>query len=120
MEGYEFNCFSGNGDAYLEGKVEGGSKGVYINKSRILLDPLFWSSLGKAMGWREKYKHHIDNSLRPALRCTDCGGKPMVGSGHCSGNLKDEWLTNWHRFIDHLAEGKDANSFFSDLLNSNK
>ena len=25
------------------------------------------------------------------------------------------WRKHWHRFIDHLAEGKDAESFFKDL-----
>jgi hypothetical protein len=26
------------------------------------------------------------------------------------------WLTEWHRFIDHLAKGKDAESFFKELV----
>lgn len=25
------------------------------------------------------------------------------------------WLYNWHRFIDHLAEGKTAEEFFASL-----
>jgi hypothetical protein len=25
------------------------------------------------------------------------------------------WRFCWHRFIDHLADGKDAESFFADL-----
>lgn len=51
---------------------------------QILLDPLFWSSLGKALGWRETII-------------------PM-------------WIQKWHDFIDHLAEGKNAESFFTALL----
>jgi hypothetical protein len=27
-----------------------------------------------------------------------------------------QWLYYWHRFIDHLAEGKDLESFFADLI----
>jgi hypothetical protein len=27
-----------------------------------------------------------------------------------------EWLMFWHRFIDHLAEGKNAESFFASLI----
>lgn len=58
-----------------------------------LLDPLFWQSLGKAMGWKEK----------------------MYIEGKGERNVK-EWLEYWHNFIDHLAEGKDADSFFNELL----
>jgi hypothetical protein len=25
------------------------------------------------------------------------------------------WRFHWHRFIDHLADGKDCESFFADL-----
>jgi hypothetical protein len=25
------------------------------------------------------------------------------------------WIDHWHRFIDHLAEGKDAESFFASI-----
>jgi hypothetical protein len=31
------------------------------------------------------------------------------------GNDLDAWLHHQHRFIDHLAEGKDAESFFAEL-----
>ena len=53
--------------------------------SDIFLDPLFWQSLGKAMGW-DKNKYIIGN-----------------------------WKAHWHRFIDHLVEGKEAESFFEKL-----
>ena len=52
----------------------------------VFLDPLFWQSLGKAMGWWGE----------------NANGKP-------------QWVNKWHRFIDHLAEGKDAESFFESL-----
>ena len=29
--------------------------------------------------------------------------------------VEENWFQRWHRFIDHLAEGKDANSFFANL-----
>jgi hypothetical protein len=61
----------------------------------IFDDPLFWQALGKAMGWREKSEVANDVTYRfePA-----------------------QWQLEWHRFIDHLAEGKDAESFFKELL----
>lgn len=55
----------------------------------IVLDPLFWQSLGKGLGW-----------------------KPLGADG--DGN--DNWLYYWHRFIDHLASGKDIDSFFTNLM----
>jgi hypothetical protein len=27
----------------------------------------------------------------------------------------NSWRFHWHRFIDHLADGKDAESFFAAL-----
>lgn len=37
-------------------------------------------------------------------------------SGDSEQFVKDVALARWHRFIDHLAEGKDINSFFEELL----
>jgi len=54
--------------------------------AKVLISPLFWQSLGKAMGW-----------------------------WGTNSNGKEQWVNKWHRFIDHLAEGKDAESFFSNL-----
>ena len=62
----------------------------------VALDPLFWQALGKALGWNK-----ID-----AADWQD--GVPT-------------WKNQWHRFIDHLAEGKDTTQFWDDLLaNPNK
>lgn len=56
-----------------------------------LLDPLFWQALGEQQRW-------VSNINPPS--------QPK----------EPEWLCNWHRFIDHLAEGKDAEEFFNQLL----
>lgn len=61
--------------------------------SNILLDPQFWSALGKARGWEEGLDRDI---FRLPI---------------------EAWKLKWHRFIDHLAEGKDAESFFASLTN---
>lgn len=55
----------------------------------FLLDPLFWQALGKAKGWDDD-----EGNI--------WGGK--------------RWLGFWHDFIDHLAEGKPAEDFFTNLL----
>lgn len=63
--------------------------------SEVLLDKEFWQSLGKALGWEDK-------------ECID----PQS----CCFAHYDAWVDRWHRFIDHLAEGKDPEEFFKELL----
>ena len=62
------------------------------HKGDTLLDPLFWQSLGKAMGWKWCPFRHYPHTVE----CV-------------------EWIVQWHCFIDHLAEGKTAESFFETL-----
>ncbi len=61
---------------------------IDLEDSEVLLDPTFWQALGKARGW---------SSERSALY-----NRPI-------------WHAQWIYFIDHLAEGKDAESFFAAL-----
>jgi hypothetical protein len=65
---------------------------------QVWLDPLFWQCLGKAMGWEEV----------------------EMSDPHRAVNGKAEWHNNWHRFIDHISESKDAESFFANLLQNNE
>ena len=67
----------------------------YSTGDGFLLDPSFWVSLGKAMGW-EGYKR-----------------SGIVGEIEYHG--MEVWKAEWHRFIDHLSDGKDANSYFETL-----
>ena len=60
----------------------------------ISTDPTFWQALGKSMGWKDYW--YID----------DLGREREVVV----------WKDHQHRLIDHLAEGKDIDSFFKDLL----
>ncbi len=46
----------------------------------------------------------------------DFGNCPEKDNCKCAWNWKDYW----HAFIDHLAEGKDIDSFFEKLLNLEK
>lgn len=81
-----------------DGYDENARLGFYI--ADTFLDPLFWMSLGKALGWRDK--DYVDAE-------THAGG--IVTRTY---NVWT-WRSEWHRFIDHLAEGKDAESFFKSL-----
>lgn len=72
-------------DWHYEDRSAFGVENIIWDLNACFLDPLFWQSLGKAMGW-------IYLSDTP-----------------------EHWKKEWHRFIDHLAEGKDAESFFESL-----
>lgn len=54
------------------------------------LDPQFWRALGLALGWYEGV-------------ATSC----LI--------YEQWWRQPWHRFIDHLADGKPLDTFFARL-----
>lgn len=88
--------------------------------SHILISPAFWQSLGKALGWGHIYcvrckklgehKEKEDKTLFPWKKC--CERQKM--------DYYKSYSVHWHRFIDHLSEGKDADDFFKKLLNKNQ
>lgn len=67
--------------------------------SDILLDPSFWQSLGKAIGWgkTKNFESRREDSLLDLW--------------------PEEWQVYWHIFIDHLAGGKTVEEFFESLRN---
>lgn len=75
----------------------------------IWLDPLFWQALGKALGWRRKL-------IREGYSEEKSGRSWFVNDDVYADEKIPEWHYQMHRFIDHLAEGKDAESFFNELL----
>ena len=87
-----------------------GYDGRVYSKHGELLDPKFWQALGRALGWEKQV-------------CAKCGYPAEnlgVYCGGCDTELDiipyPEWLYHWHRFVDHLAEGKPADEFFAVLL----
>jgi hypothetical protein len=90
--------------------IEGGYKGnkefllklPEYAKSQIWLDPLFWQSLGKAMGW---------NVSEPQVTRSKVG----IEGGEFKGYVHNGYVVHWIDFVEHLAEGKDAESFFETL-----
>ena len=59
----------------------------------VLLDPAFWQALGKSLGWKEGMGIYRE-------------------PGHFE---LTEWWSQWHNFIDHLAEGGKAEEWFEKL-----
>lgn len=92
----------------IEKAIEGGYKspccsgGVKLaehleeNANMVFLDPSFWQCLGKTMerkGFPDGKKYKINGRIVE----------------------RREWRKRWHRFVDTLAEGKSAESFFENL-----
>ena len=98
-----------DGVAYFEHRIEPdrvSRTSLYVEQ--ILLDPLFWQALGKQQGWTE-----IDKIKEKTIKMA--GGIPRNIDG-INGNIGYHTLHYWHSFIDHIAEGKSADSFFEGLL----
>lgn len=101
--GYDASRFVAQGDT-----VETWLKMDAVNDKEFwLLDPIFWQSLGKAMGWPKETKEVQLDGFN--LEAMDNGVHPTTKG------FEYNWQYHWHRFIDHLAEGKDAESFFESL-----
>lgn len=99
--------------------------------SYALLDPLFWQCLGKAMGWKNLENEEFEIGCTIEARPFPIKPRETVGA-----ELNDEaraiefrqrthefmhshskgWQYQMHRFIDHIAEGKDVDEFFKDLI----
>ena len=71
-------------------------------KSQIWLDPSFWQSLGKALGWNT-YAVCMHDGMVNCHKDNHWGG------------YEGQYLYHWHRFIDHLAEGGTAETYFETL-----
>jgi len=84
--------------------------------SNFLLNPTFWQALGKAEGWGNNgVSHAIFKYIASIDRPTKRNPSPTVEKDMYRYEVP-AWSYHWHRFIDHLAQGKDVESFFKDLL----
>lgn len=85
-----------------------GYTGEKLYTCAVLLNPLFWEHLGKALGWKKEILIYYS-------------GYAKDDEGNTDGRLEEayripEWHFYWHCFIDHLAEGKSMESFFEQIL----
>lgn len=72
-----------------------------IALTSMFLDPAFWRALGKALGWSMEFQDI--NTMTNA-------------SGEFKSAIFPEWLYQWHRFIDHIADEGEPDDFFKELL----
>ena len=90
------NFFERTSGSFHFGSAKKYSFSISVNE--IFLDPLFWQSLGKAMGW--------ENESECPLAC--CGGICPIDI--------PMWQSQWHLFIDKLANGGTAEQFFNQKM----
>jgi len=68
--------------------------------AETFLDPDFWHALGRALEW--------DHPVRTVHTVENGRATMVTRAGH-------HWLSQWHRFIDHLAARHSPASFFESL-----
>lgn len=85
----------------IEKAIEGGWVSEYPQEGtwlanyenyRAALDPTFWQSLGKSLGWDSHMLMWV-------------------------GTYYDEWQYRAMRFYDLILQGKDTNNFWKEILN---
>jgi hypothetical protein len=83
--------YEGASNAYTAWTRKDNASTFMVAVEETFLDPEFWRSLGRALGWDLTIMtvHTVENG-RPTL---------VTRSGQ-------HWVSQWHRFIDFLADGK--------------
>jgi hypothetical protein len=102
------------GKKYLIVRSFQGNEKQLCSFEKLLLKPKFWQALGKAEGWKSFTSKPVwleETSIAHKFGFDEDEGKHIGVQG-----LIPVWKENWHRFIDHLAEGKDIDNFFNELL----
>jgi len=83
----------------IDGAIKGGWRDDRMDDCFCLfLDPLFWQSLGKAMGWTKVKTAEYDKQ----------GNETFA-------YFTPAWRVEWRHFINHLADKKTAESYFAEL-----
>lgn len=102
----------------IQKAVEGGyNDGWKVSQlvEAVLLDPSFWQALGKSMGWSSLICYRCNLEM-PQGAMIDGHIFEKQGTCECKENVYFKpWLYYWHRLIDHLAEGKTIESYFTNL-----
>ncbi len=75
-------------------------EGTHSNHADLILDPLFWKALGKALGWKEHEFWKIHCSI------FECDGTWQ----HTEKDLT--WKYYAHQYFDLLLTGKDTDKFW--------
>jgi len=80
---------------------------------QVVLMPLFWQALGKALGWKDVFKNKKSMGLMEM-----CGHPYCPTEGNCK-YQKPERSKYAHQYFDLLLTGGDTEKFWKELLNPN-
>lgn len=122
--------------------------GIPAFTAAFTLDPLFWQALGRALGWTVAVERELSAVITATIKQqmeliphsnfyqadrydTDNLHVLHLWKDSTSYDIqvpKDAdrtkntplWLYHWHCFIDHIAEGKNPDDFFKELLTNSK
>lgn len=89
--------------------------------SDLVVDVEFWECLGKTKKWWveiEELKCGVCDFRATNDKYIFCpkDSSTLIRIETPVYKCRSHWLTNWHDFINHLAEGKDPESFFQLIL----
>ena len=85
-----------------------------ISIYEAFLDPLFWQSLGKALGWEGEHCYVTFEHQEYAVE--DESSQIDLPENEETRHYEPIWLYHQHRLIDHLSAGKSPEEFFGELL----
>lgn len=77
-------------------------------RDTVVLDPLFWQALGKALGWIETGKHFRRYEHDDYEECSQC-----IEYGESS-----QWIHYAHQYFDLALTGGDTEKFWKELINA--
>ncbi len=107
--GFDKNKYFGAEFAHRNPQPNGDEKELeawLLAGDSVFLAPDFWRAIGKQRNIKRAKKSTLSSTLDSLSK----GGDP---------HKEWDWKANWHRLIDHLASGKDIESFFAELEASN-
>jgi hypothetical protein len=89
----------------------------------IILDPLFWQALGKALGW---YRKPNKNTYRDGAKVTQCGREDGSRNNHwyCPHSEKYEWDVDFYpmwlffalQYTETVLRKGDTEKFWKEIL----
>lgn len=98
------NCQESFGGEHKQTRIGNRYCTLLPDLNKVFLDPLFWQSLGKALGWRNiRHTNIVPHPVAPKEYSIERDEEPR-------------WSHEWHRLIDHIAAGDHIESFFKQLL----
>lgn len=101
--------------------VSDGSYFTMVGDYRVLLDTEFWQALGKAEGWSKNVIKYLATPIsKEELLRLMSKVRPIENFKSIENVLRmddeEAWKYHMHQFIDHIAQEKNVDDFFNNLL----